>query len=61
MTEAISETLNYVFNNLDIDNTIYEYAKKNYKLNSKIEHHKRINKDIKIINTIMDKKTWLSR
>lgn len=67
MSEAIIETMRYVFNNLDIDNIIYGYAEENYKskgLSDKIgfkyykehiEHYKRIDKDIKEINTIMSK------
>ena len=70
MTEAIITTMEYVFNNLDIDNIIYGYAEENFKskgLSNKIgfnyyydyiEHYTRINKDIKEIMTIMSKKDF---
>lgn len=67
MYEALLYSMNYVFNNLNIDNIVYSYAEDNYKskgLNKKIgfiyqndyiEHYIRINKDIKEIRTIMNK------
>ena len=70
MTEGIIATMDYVFNNLDIDNIIYGYAEDNFKskgLNDKIgfnyysehiEHYLRINKDIKEIKTIMSKEEF---
>ena len=70
MTEAILSSMKYVFDNLDIENIIYGYAFENYKskglsdkigfefLNSYLEHYKRIDKDIEIINTIMSKERF---
>ena len=70
MTEAILSTMEYVFNNLDIDNIVYGFAEENYKsrgLSEKIgfdfyadciEHYKRIDKDIKEIQTIMSKENF---
>ena len=70
MTEAILSTMEYVFNNLDIDNIVYGYAEENFKskgLSDKIgfkfyhdyiEHYKRIDKDIRIVNTIMSKEEF---
>ena len=67
MTEAIVSTMNYVFDNLDIDNIIYAYAEENYKskglseklgfnfLSDYIEHYSRIDKDIKEVKKIMSK------
>ena len=67
MTEAILSTMEYVFNNLDIDNIVYGYAEENFKskgLSNKIgfkyycdyiEHYSRIDKDVKEIKTIMSK------
>ena len=67
MTEALLCSMEYVFNNLDIDNIIYGYAEENFKskgLSDKlgfqfyydyIEHYTRIDKDIKEIKTIMHK------
>lgn len=70
MKEAILATMNYVFNNLDIDNIRCGYAEENINsrlLNDKIgfqfveyhlEHYKRLNKDIVEINTIMSKEDF---
>ncbi len=70
MTEAILSTMEYVFNNLDIDNIIYGYAEENFKskgLSDKIgfnfyydyiEHYTRINKDVREIKTIMSKQEF---
>ena len=70
MTEAILCTMKYVFENLDIENIVYGYAEDNYKskgLSDKIgfkyyydyiEHYKRIDKDIKVIKTIMSKEEY---
>lgn len=70
MTEAILSSMEYVFSNLDIDNIVYGYAEGNYKsrgLSEKIgfdfytdyiEHYKRIDKDIKVIKTIMSKEDF---
>ena len=70
MTEAILSTMEYVFNNLDIDNIIYGFAEENYKskgLSEKlgfnfyydyIEHYKRIDKDVREIKTIMSKEEF---
>ena len=70
MTEAILSTMEYVFNNLDIDNIVYGYAEENFKskgLSNKIgfnfyydyiEHYIRINKDIREIKTIMSKEKF---
>ena len=67
MTEALLSVMDYVFSNLDIDNIVYGYAEENFKskgLSEKIgfnyycdyvEHYTRINKDIKVIKTIMSK------
>lgn len=71
MTEAIISSMNYIFNNEDIDNIIYGYAEENVKscalsnkigfnyFNFEIEHYSRINKDIKEIKTIMSKKEFM--
>lgn len=70
MTEAIIKAMEYVFNNLDVNNIIYGYAKENYKsegLSKKIgfeyyseytEHYTKINKDVLIIETIMSKERF---
>lgn len=70
MTEAILSSMEYVFNNLDIENIVYGYAEENYKSNGlseklgfeyyydQIEHYKRINKDIREIKTIMSKEKF---
>ena len=70
MTEAILKIMDYVYNNLDIDNIVYGYAEENFKseglskklgyeyFNDFIEHYKRIDKDIKKINTIMSKERF---
>ena len=70
MTEAILSSMEYVFSNLDIDNILYGFAEENYKsrgLSEKIgfdfyadciEHYKRIDKDIKEIQTIMSKENF---
>ena len=70
MTEAILKIMDYVYNNLDIDNIVYGYAEENFKseglskklgyeyFNEFIEHYKRIDKDIKKINTIMSKEKF---
>ena len=70
MTEAMLSTMDYVFNNLDIDNIVYGYAEENFKskgLNDKIgfnfyydyiEHYSRIDKDIKEVKTIMSKEEF---
>ena len=62
--------MEYVFNNLDIDNIMYGYAEENYKskgLSDKIgfeyyddyvSHYPRIDKDVKGIDTIMSKKRF---
>lgn len=67
MTEAILCSMKYVFDNLDIENIVYGYAKDNFKskgLNDKIgfkpyyeyvEHYIRIDKDIEEVKTIMNK------
>ncbi len=70
MTEAILSAMEYVFNNLDIDNIVYGYAEENFKSKglsekigfcfyyNQIEHYMRINKDIKEIKTIMSKENY---
>lgn len=70
MTEAIIESMKYIFCNYNIDNIRFGYAEENLKskaLNEKIgfdyvgyhiEHYKRINKDIKEIDTIMSKNSF---
>ena len=70
MTEAILKSIEYIFNNLDIDNIIYTYAEDNYKskglcdkigfdfYSEQIEHYTRIDKDIKEIKTIMSKERF---
>lgn len=70
MTEAILESMKYVFTNMDIDNIVYGYAEENFKskgLSDKIgfayysfhvEHYSRIDKDVKTINTIMSKEKF---
>ena len=70
MTEALLVAMEYVFNNLDIDNIIFGYAEENFKskgLSQKlgfnycydeIEHYTRIDKDIKVIKTIMSKEKF---
>lgn len=70
MTEAILSTMEYVFNNLDIDNIVYGYVEENFKskgLSEKlgfnfyydyIEHYKRIDKDVREIKTIMSKEEF---
>ena len=70
MTEAILFTMEYVFNNLDIDNIVYSYVEENFKskgLSDKIgfnfyyshtQHYKRFDKDIKLIETIMSKEDF---
>ena len=70
MTEAILATMNYVFNNLDIDNIRCGYAEENFNsrlLNEKIgfqfvgyhtEYYERLGKDIKEIETIMTKENF---
>lgn len=73
MTEAILSTMKYVFCNLDIDNIVCGYAEGNFKskgLNDKIgfrfyydyvEHYKRIDKDIRTIQTIMSKEEFFEK
>ena len=70
MTEAILSTMEYVFNNLDIDNIVYGFAEENFKskgLSEKlgfnfyydcIEHYNRIDKDVREIITIMSKEEF---
>lgn len=67
MTEALLCSMEYIFNNLDIDNILYGYAEENFKSKGLcdkigfnfyydyIEHYTRINKDIKVIKTIITK------
>lgn len=67
MTEALLCSMEYVFNNLDIDNIRYGYAEENYKskglsdkigfhfYNYHIEHYTRLDKNIREISTIMSK------
>jgi len=67
MTEAILKVMDYVYNNLDIENVVYGFAEENFKskgLSEKlgfsfyydyVEHYKRIDKDVKEIKTIMSK------
>ena len=57
--------MDYIFNNLDIDNIICGYAEENFKskgliekigfrfFSEHIEHYTRIDKDVKVINTII--------
>lgn len=71
MSEAIKEVMRYIFLNLNIDNIIYGYAEDNYKskgLSDKlgfdfyqeyITHYKRIDKDVKEIETIMSKDKFM--
>ena len=73
MTEAVVSSMEYVFNNLDIDNIIYCYAEENFKskgLSDKIgfkfhsdsiKHYIRISKDIKEIKTIMAKEKFYKK
>ena len=70
MTEALLSSMDYVFNNLDIDNIVYSFAEENFKskalsekigfsfYNDHIEHYSRIDKDIKEIKTIMSKEEF---
>ena len=67
MTESLLCSMEYIFDNLDIENIIYSYAKDNFKskgLSEKIgfkpyyeyvEHYTRIDKDIESVNSIMSK------
>lgn len=71
MTEALLKVMNYIYINLGIDNIVYGYAEDNIKskgLSDKIgfeyydehiEHYKRIDSDIRIVNTIMSKEKYL--
>ena len=73
MTEALLSTMDYVYNNLNINNISYGYAEENFKSKKlcekigfsydyeKIEHYKRIDKDIRVINTIMSKEEFNKR
>lgn len=73
MTEAMLSTMEYVFSNLEIDNIVYGYAEGNFKskgLNDKIgfrfyydyvEHYKRIDKDIRTVQTIMSKEDFFKK
>ncbi len=70
MTEAVLSAMDYIFNNLDIDNIICGYAEENFKskgliekigfhfFSEHIEHYTRIDKDVKVINTIMSKEEF---
>ena len=70
MTEAVLSSMGYVFNNLDIDNIICGYAEENFKskslndkigfnfYNDSIEHYTRIDKDVRVIKTIMSKEEF---
>ena len=70
MTEALLATMEYVFNNLDIDNIMYGYAEENFKskgLSDKIgfeyyddyvTHYTRIDKDVRGEDTIMSKERF---
>ena len=70
MTEAIIESMKYIFNNYDIENIRYEYAEDNFRskaLKDKIgfkytgyhtKYYSRINKDIKIEKSIMSKEDY---
>lgn len=73
MTESIIESMKYIFDNFDIENIRYGYAEENINSRSlcekigfkedgyRIEHYKRINKDIKEINNIMSKEDFKLR
>ena len=70
MTEAIVKAMDYVYSNLDIENVVYGFAEENYKskgMSEKlgfdfyydfVEHYTRIDKDIRIIKTIMSKEKF---
>lgn len=70
MTEAVVSSMEYVFNNLNIDNIIYSYAEENFKskglsdkigfnfYSSETVHYKRIDKDIKEIKMIISKEEF---
>lgn len=70
MTEAVLASMNFIFENLDIENIRCGYAKENINsrlLNEKIgfqcignhtEHYKKVNKDIIEVDTIMSKEDF---
>ncbi len=66
-TEAMLCAMEYIFNNLDVDNIIYGYAKDNFKsgglcdklgfefYDEYVAHYTRIDKDVETVRCIMDK------
>ena len=73
MMEAVLCTMKYIFENLDIENIVYGYAEENLRSKSlcnrigfnfyseHIEHFIRIDKDIKVIETIMSKQEFYEK
>ena len=73
MGEAIIKAMKYIFDNLNIDNIRYRFAQENIgsqrlceKIGflyegEKISHHKRLDKDIKVIKTIMSKEDFYKK
>ena len=73
MTEAILCSMKYVFDNLDIDNIVYSFAEENFKskglsdkigfnfYSERIEHYTRLDKDIKVLETIMSKEEFYQK
>ena len=70
MTEALMCSMKYVFDYLEIDNIIYDYAEENYKskglsekvgfefYNDYMEHNTRLDKNVHTIKTIMTKEKF---